>query len=309
MQHITVFKKELIDQLNLVAGGRYIDATLGGGGHALELLSRLDECTLIAFDLDIEALNKFKQALVDLGFVESNAEGKINATLTKAKQTVHLVNINFMKVEEVLAELGIKNVLGIYADLGWSTEQLERIPGLSHQKDEALDMRFDSALQVSASDLLNALSERELEMLFGNYADIYGKEARALTRAIVMRRPFRTTKQLVEVITALTSTGGDASKRMQARVFQALRIAVNGEYQALQEFLQRSWVTLAAPDGVLAVITFHSGEEKLVESQFREWAKSRSGVVTGANPLYPSVDELRQNLRARSARLWRIKKV
>lgn len=296
MNHISVFKNEIVENLGVKATGTYVDLTLGAGGHSADILQKLKGGTLIAFDLEEKAIELFKQ----------NNSSKVNE--------IHLVNRNFGDLAAVLSELEITAVDGIIADLGWSSEQLERISGLSYrEEDKGLDMRFDENLGVTARDLLNALGRRELLVLFERYADIRGGLAQSLVDQILLERkfkPFDKVRDLVKVINKLTnSSRGKANfASLAARVFQALRIAVNSELSALQSLLPQAFAALAA-GGTLQIITFHSGEERLVDEFCQQIIKrNQADRLYPTKFLQPSTTELRSNIRAHSAKLWGIRK-
>lgn len=291
--HITVLKTQTTNALKVKNGGIYVDATLGNGGHSMELLSTNVPLTLLAFDLDNSAISNFERLLEESGFAKQGNEW------SKAGQKVVLANTSFAKLEAELGKFGINQIDGLIADLGWSTDQLETMPGLAYSKDSALDMRFDNSLGVTAADLLNALGPSELEKLFQRYSDLGYKLTKSLSQHIVNQRKvsaFATTTQLVEVITALTSDQRDV-----AQVFQALRIAVNGELDNLKQILVQGFKLLTA-GGAIAVITFHSKEEEVVQQFIAEQKVKLEELIR------PDVSELRDNLRSRSAKLWIIRK-
>jgi len=288
-KHITVLKQETVDSLNLKAGGIYVDATLGNGGHSMNILQTGLALTLITIDLDTNAIAGFDQQLTTSGFVKQGNQ------YVKGEQKVIVVQGNFATLKKLLSSLKINNIDGVIADLGWSTDQIETLPGLSYSQNTALDMRFDNSLAVTAADLLNALGLRELEQMFYKFADLRGALVRQLSQHIIDQRKvsaFATTTQLVEVITALTSDQRDV-----AQVFQALRIGVNSELTNLKDLLEQGY-TMLNVGGKLGVITFHSKEEDVVFSFAKE---SGFGMPEA---IRPTVAELRDNLKARSGKLW-----
>lgn len=329
-KHISVFGSEIIKELNISSTGTYVDLTLGGGGHSKSILDNLTSGTLISFDVDNEAIQQFLEGLE--GYKKEEIEGgsEDNDHIQKGKVndvSVITVNANFVKLQPTLRKLGINGVDGVIADLGWSIEQLERVPGLSFKQDEELDMRFEEGLQVKARDLLNALGKSELKSLFSTYADIRGKQLEDLVNRIIDQRkltPISTTGQLVEIVSHLEPFAkkqiqelsaevhqvSPETQRLVARVFQALRIAVNLELSTLQNVLPQAWEALKK-GGRLEVITFHSGEENVVRSMFGSLVGENKAKSIFDNSLFlvPSVEELRLNLRARSGRLFGIQKV
>lgn len=320
--HIPVFNNEIVDYLNVKPGGCYVDLTLGGGGHSSKILSGLNGGTLVAFDLDRQALQKFTD---ELG--EKVEENETISSVQFGANKVYLVNDNFTNLSQVLQSLNLSHVDGIIADLGWSTEQLSRVPGLSFsQPDMILDMRFGKQSQVTAADLLNGLHAGELQQLFMQNADLKVGEAKKLSQAIIdfrQRRGINKVADLLQIIdSAFTSainkqkydsrkrfSGGTTVRNMPARVFQALRIAVNSELSTLQSMLDQAWNALAA-GATLQVISFHSAEDRVVAQYFASLiTEVKAERLYGSEFLLPSVEELTQNLRARSAKLRGIRKL
>ncbi len=266
-------------------GFRAVDCTVGGGGHSFALLERsAPDGRLVGLDADPGALELAANRLAPFG------------------RRVRLLNRNFGE----LAELDLEPVDGIVFDLGLSSMQLESSGrGFSFRNDEPLDMRFDPTTDTpTAADLLNSLPEGELERLLREYGE--EPRARRVARTIVQRRvarPFRRTGDLVAaVIVAL----GPARGRIHpaTRTFQAVRIAVNDELRSLETGLEAA-VRLLKPGGRIAVISFHSLEDRIVKWRFRHWAEEgepRLTILT-RKPLVPDTAEVRLNPRARSAKL------
>jgi 16S rRNA (cytosine1402-N4)-methyltransferase len=320
MKHLTVLKKQTVDLLNVKDGGVYLDLTLGGGGHSLEILERAKNVTLISFDIDKKNIDEFKQVASSKWQVASkNISEKIEDL---AFDTYHLIliNDNFAKLDEYLEELNIDHVDGIIADLGWSSDQLENITGLSYEnKSDELDMRMNSEYGVRASDLLNGLGKRELSEMFEKYADIHGGSNNRLVEEIKKfrnKRLFETVGDYIDVINKAydmqSVERGKKGNKLQiySRAFQALRIAVNSEFSNLKDALQKGFNALSN-EGVISIITFHSGEERLVKD-FVNKNKDQVEIVSrerGEDYLRPTVNELLENMRARSAKLIGIKKV
>lgn len=314
--HISVFNKEAVQALQIDPTGVYVDLTLGAGGHALEIWQQLTTGTLVVFDLEQQAIDNFVPKL-----------GKHN------QRKFFAINANFANLTQELTSKGINKVNGILADLGWSMEQLERISGLSYKSEEDyLDMRLSPQTNVTAADILNVFSDKQLQQLFYTFADIRGKQAVQLVKSIVTARKakaFATVGDLLHAIGNLNNSNPSGSalhrgssmrfsgkNKMQtaipsglpARVFQALRIAVNSEYDSLEAMLPQAWETLLA-GGILVVITFHSGEEKIVKINLDRWRAQLGGeLLFSQGFIHPSVAQLRENLAARSAKLWAIKK-
>lgn len=291
--HITVLLEEAVASLNLEPNSTVIDATYGAGGHAnwiLEILSQ--EGTYIGIDVDPTAL-----------------EMKPN---NPNQATVHLVNQNFSHLETILRSLHIESVDGILADLGWRIEQFETgAKGLSFQKDEPLIMTYGEASEYSftAYDIVNEWEEAVLaDIIFG-----YGEEraARRIAKAIIEARsssPIETTFQLRDLVAStVKSRPGYQKTHPATKTFQAIRIAVNQELQVLDTFINAA-VEALSPGGRLAIITFHSLEDRMVKQSFRQLKDRGLATLVFKKPVPPSADEVQQNPRARSAKLRVIEK-
>lgn len=312
--HISVLKKETLEALNIKQEGIYADLTLGGGGYSLEILRTLTKGKLYCFDLEKRSTTNFIQKLETDGF-KIKQESVKKVILQHKKVEVRVINDNFENINVYIEE----EVDGIVADLGWSSDQLDSISGLSFNNDsQELDMRFSEQNNVKASDLLNVLSNKQLKTMFERYADIYGRENDTLVSAVINYRKKQLFTTVADVKKALnlhlpTQARGDT---LIARVFQALRISVNRELSILEESIP-IFFELLKKSGVLAIVTFHSGESKIVTRQFSQLErvgrckftilkKETENVVPVVRP---SVEELRENLRARSAKLFAIEKL
>lgn len=297
MKHVTVLKKEAVDGLALKKSATVVDATLGAGGHTSEILKLLDkDGTLIAFDADQSALDALS------GELHGDAR-------------IILKNENFRNIDAALTEEGISTVDAILADLGWRMEQFEHGgKGFSFQYDEPLLMTFgdpqnEDAYAFTAKDILNDWSEESI----ANVLKGYGEErfAKRIARKIVEVResaPLETSGQLVEVITSAVPKFYQTGKVHPAtRTFQALRIAVNDELAALENFIEKSF-SLLSSGGRLAIITFHSIEDRIVKHAFRTLADEQGGTLITKKPIIASKEELAANPRARSAKLRIIQK-
>ncbi|TLN21552.1 16S rRNA (cytosine(1402)-N(4))-methyltransferase RsmH, partial [bacterium] len=248
--HLPVLYQEIIHALNPHSPGRYVDATVGAGGHAWGILhASAPGGLLLGLDLDPQALEIASRRL-------SAFESRV--TLRHASYTT---------LQQQLAELGWGAVDGIVIDLGVSSMQIDTPErGFSFLADGPLDMRFSPDQPTSAADLVNTLPENELADLIYRYGE--ERTSRRIAWAIVQARPLRTTAELAEVI--VRASGGRRGRIHPAtRTFQALRIAVNGELQSIEEFLPRA-VEALAPGGRLAVISFHSLEDRIVKQYFRQ---------------------------------------
>lgn len=300
--HLPVLLNECLDALDVKPNGIYLDCTLGGGGHSSEILKRLDGGRLVGIDRDAEAIAAASARLAGL-----NPRAEFTA-----------VRGNFHDAKALLSGLRIDALDGVLIDLGVSSHQLdERARGFSYHDDAPLDMRMDASQPLTAREIVNAWSEDELTRILRDY----GEEnwARQIARVICDRRPIETTSQLVAVIDAAIPKKFRAKdgSHPARRTFQALRIAVNDELDPLAPAL-RDLVSLLRPGGRIAVIAFHSLEDRIVKNCFRELAnpcicpKNLPVCVCGRKPalrlltrkpITASEEELAGNPRARSATL------
>lgn len=312
MKHITVLKKETVDLISPKKDGKYADLTLGGGGHLKEILSRAENLTVLAFDIDKNNIR---------AFAEENGQ-EVSEKITIGSSTVYLINDNFSKLNDYVEKFGLGKLDGVIADLGWSMDQLTTVEGMSYEDKEAeLDMRMEDGLGVKASDLLNALGKNELSEMFKKYADVYGSQNSKLVEEIKTHRKKRLIITVGDFLRIIDKAFGlehadpkGKSRKFQtySKIFQALRIAVNNEYGNLNEVVKVAFNSLNE-GGVFAVITFHSGEDKVVEAYFNQLITDKKAEIvsnTGKDKYYrPSVDELLANISARSAKLWGFKNI
>lgn len=250
-KHIPVLLEETIDGLNIKEDGIYVDCTLGGGGHSSEILKRLTTGHLYAFDQDKMVIENTKERLLKIG---------TNFTI---------INDNFVNLKVGLENLGIDKVDGILYDLGVSSFQLD-IPerGFSYQHDAPLDMRMDQSSSFSAYDVVNTYSENELKKVLYEYGE--EKFAGLIVKKIVKSRPIETTHQLVDVIkSALPAAVLRKEKHPAKKSFQAIRIEVNKELIVFKKSLEDAF-ELLNKDGRIAVITFHSLEDRICKHMFKE---------------------------------------
>ena len=301
-KHISVLLEESIDYLRPEGGGVFVDGTLGGGGHSFRLLSRGKDARLIGIDQDAEAIAAAKERL------------------SVFEDRVTYVNRNFSGIKEILAELGTECIDGAMIDLGVSSYQLDNAQrGFSYMHDAPLDMRMDTRAEKSAYDVVNFYSMDELARVFYEYGE--EKWSKRIAEFIVKRRetkPVETTFELVEIIKAAIPKGARTEGGHPAkRVFQAIRIEVNGELRILEGAI-RDFVDVISPGGRLAVITFHSLEDRIVKKVFASLAKGCTcpkgfPVCVCGNkpkvrlltrkPVLPSLSELESNSRSKSAKL------
>ena len=300
-KHYSVLLKESVDYLDVKPDGIYIDATLGGGGHSYEILSRGARCG-IGIDQDIEAIDAATKRLCEF------------------RDKVVTVNRNFSEIKSILDELGIEKIDGAVMDLGVSSYQLDNAErGFSYMHDAPLDMRMNRNTPKSAYDVVNTYSEQELMRIFYEYGE--EKWSSRIAKFIVEKRKEKeilTTYELSDIIKAAIPKaarmdGGHPAKR----IFQAIRIEVNGELEILKQAIC-DFTDVLKPGGVLSIITFHSLEDRIVKKTFVELAKGctcpKSFPVCVCNktpeikiltskPILPSERELDENSRSKSAKL------
>lgn len=300
--HISVLLDECIDALHIRPDGIYLDGTLGGAGHSSQIAQRLTTGRLISVDRDPVALQVARERLAPW------------------MDRVTLVHSNFREIDHILEDLHIDKVDGMLFDLGVSSPQLDEAQrGFSYMHDAPLDMRMDTSAALDARQVVNTWSGEELRRILYEYGE--ERYAPQIARAIVRRReerPLETTGELVEVIRSAMPAQALREKQHPAkRSFQAIRIAVNGELDALAPML-RSAAEGLKPGGRLAVITFHSLEDRIVKQTMRELAagcicppefpvcvcgrKPKLKLVT-RKPIVSGAAELEENPRARSAKL------
>jgi len=295
--------KDTIEGLKIRPSGTYIDCTLGGGGHAYEIASRMSgEGLFIGIDQDADAVEAASRRLEGL------------------PPEIRIIKSNFSKLEEIIQELNIGEVNGFLADLGVSSFQLDNPErGFSYQHDAPLDMRMDKSQPFSARDIVNHYEEREIARIIWEYGE--EKWSKRIASFIVHQRqkaPIETTGELVEIIkAAIPANARRTGAHPAKRVFQALRIAVNDEMGVLTQVLH-TMVRYLAPGGRICVISFHSLEDRIVKDCFREYSaactcppgfpqcvcgKTPVLKVITRKPIEASEEEKEMNPRARSAKL------
>jgi 16S rRNA (cytosine1402-N4)-methyltransferase len=290
--HQSVLLHEAVDSLEIKKGDVVVDTTLGGAGHSTEILKSLDSTgTLVGFDADADAIERAKTAL------------------QHAKATVRLVRGNFRNIAKELETIGITAVDKVLYDLGWSSYQLTAGRGFSFLVEEPLSMAYAQSQELNAGTIVNEWSEESIaDILYG-----WGEErySRKIAKAIVQARGAKrieTSRELGDLIKAAVPSAYRYGRIHPAtKSFQALRIAVNDELGALADSLKQSW-RLLRPGGRIAVISFHSIEDRIVKQQFVAWAESGEGKRITKKPIVGSSEEVAQNPRARSAKLRVIEK-
>ncbi|MEI7513207.1 MAG: 16S rRNA (cytosine(1402)-N(4))-methyltransferase RsmH [bacterium] len=294
--HISVLLNESIQGLELKDGDIVFDGTFGGGGHTRAMLAFGKDIKIIATDLDLDAINKGQELV-------SEYEGRLI-----------LENDNFGNISKILASHKLAGVDKILLDLGWSSDQLEYGGrGLSFLKDEPLLMTLKKEAvesDVTAEDIVNHWAEDSIaDILFG-FGD--EKHSRRIAKAIIDVRkvkPLKTTAELVEVISKAVPPSYRFGKIHPAtRTFQALRIAVNRELETLEEVLEEGWKVLNK-GGRIAVISFHSLEDRIVKQFFRKLALEESAKILTKRPIIATKEEIGMNPRSRSAKLRIIQKI
>ena len=289
--HEPVLKEEVIAYSQIREGKKYIDCTLGDGGHTIEFLKR--GALVLGLDINTESLDRATKRVKKEG-LSSNFTPILG---------------NFKKIEQLATHCEFSQVDGILYDLGYSSYQMDESElGLSFQKDKPLDMRLDDTLGVTAADLVNALPEKQLAELIFKYSQ--ENLARKFAKAIVNARNLKkieTTKQLADLIASQSFLGYEKGRIHPAtRTFQALRIVVNDELENLAQSLPQA-PRLLLPGGFLIVISFHSMEDKLVK-QFSQSAGPKMKAVN-KKPIVPSREEVAKNIRSRSAKMRVLEKL
>lgn len=306
--HISVMFDEVINSLNVKKDGIYVDGTLGGGGHSSGILSACDSARVIGIDRDTDALAAAGERLKPFG------------------SRFCAVHNNFCNVSEVLNELGVSGIDGAVLDLGVSSYQLDEASrGFSYIHDAPLDMRMDRSGGIDAKEVINTYDRDALTKVFYEYGE--EKWSARIAEFIVREReekPIETTGELVRIIEAAIpkaarAEGGHPAKR----IFQAIRIEVNGELRILENAL-RDFTSALKPGGRLAVITFHSLEDRIVKNTFRDLCTDcicpkefpvcvcghrAEAKAVSRKPYAPSASELEKNSRSRSAKLRVIEKI
>ena len=303
-KHIPVLFNETIDALNVRPDGIYVDCTAGGGGHCAAVAERLTTGRIIAIDQDPEAVANLQERFKNNG-------------------RVTIVHDNFVNISSILENLGIDGVDGIMADLGVSSHQIDTDErGFSFHKDAPLDMRM-SMEGMSAADLVNTASQSELQKIIYTYGE--EKFAPSIARNIVKARekkPIETTFELVDIIKASMPMKAKRDGHPARKTFQALRIEINGELEKLERALDDMFEALN-PSGRIAIITFHSLEDRIVKKKFNKFCEGCicppefPVCVCGRKPRgklpfkskAPTENEVGENFRAHSARLRAIEKI
>ena len=301
-KHQSVMLQETVDGLNVKPDGIYVDGTLGGGGHSYEICSRLGENgRLIGIDQDDAAIEA------------------ASVRLQEFKNQVTIVRNNYCNMKEVLHSLQIEKVDGIVLDLGVSSYQLDTAErGFSYKYDTSLDMRMDRRQALTAKEIVNSYSEKELFRIFRDYGE--EQFAQNIAKHIVKDREnktIETTFELNDIIKAAIPAKKRVNGHPSKRVFQAIRIECNRELDVLRDSMEMM-LELLNPGGRLSIITFHSLEDRIVKSAYRKWenpctcppefpvcvcGKKPLGEAVSRKPVLPGEEELARNSRSKSAKL------
>lgn len=302
-KHKSVLLYETVDELNIKPDGIYVDGTLGGGGHSYEIAKRLSEGgRLIGIDQDEDAIKAASKRLEPY------------------MDRVTIVRNNYCNMDKVLDELGIDKVDGIMLDLGVSSYQLDAVDrGFTYNVDTALDMRMDQRQEITAKDIVNEYSEFDLYRIIRDYGeDRFAKNIAKHIVAARQEKPIETTFELNDIIKAaipmkVRATGGHPSKR----TYQAIRIELNKELEVLENSIDMM-IDRLKPEGRLCIITFHSLEDRIVKTRFRNnenpctcppsfpacvCGKVPKGRVITRKPVVPTDEEINENSRSKSSKL------
>lgn len=298
--HTSVLLQEAIEGLNLKAGAVALDATLGVGGHTKAIAEKIGaKGTLVGIDADSAAITRAKAALSDFGF----------------KGEIKFFNTNFRNLDSVLKDANVEKIDAVLFDLGLSSPQIEISGrGFTFKQDEPLVMTFaeePKPEEVTALDVVNSWSEETLTLIISSYGE--EKFARRIAKAIVEKReahPITSTTELSEVIEQAIPYGARKKQKIHpaTRTFQGIRMAVNDEVGALNDALPKAFEALNA-NGRMAVISFHSIEDRIVKRYFQEKAKEGVAKIITKRPLVATDEETKENPRARSAKLRILEKI
>ena len=286
--HIPVMTSEVLDFLNLKRDGVYIDGTVGAGGHAYEILSKLSsKGMVIGLDRDGDAL-------------EISAK-----KLSPFKKQIKLYHTSYHLISSIMKLNNILKVDGIFLDLGLSSMQLDlNKRGFSFQNEGHIDMRFDQSSGETAKDFINRLTQEQLANIIFEFGE--ERRSRRIARSVKNNKTLKTTNDLVEAIKK--STPPHQRNKTFARVFQAIRIAVNGEIEKLKSFLD-IFLDHLNNEGRLVIMSYHSLEDRIVKNFFRELKQENKVRVLTKKPITPSTKEIQLNRRARSAKLRALEKL
>lgn len=282
--HVPVLWREAIEILNVQPDGYYIDATLGAGGHAEEILRRLESGKLLGIDRDPAALAFARERLKSFG------------------EKLTAMHGNFAQIKDLHTASGFPPADGLLADLGMSSMQLEDTSrGFSFSSPGPIDMRMDPSTGPRAADLVNGMGEQELADVIFKLGE--ERHSRRIARAIMKGRPYRLTTELAQVVTrAIPSRAALHHIHPATRTFQALRMAVNGELECLESLLAQVLEVLK-PAGRVVILSFHSLEDRTVKRTFQAWQRQGQAHILTRRVVRPGEEEIAANPRSRSAKL------
>lgn len=302
--HKSVLLKEAIESLNIKNDGIYVDATLGYGGHSSKILEKLDKGLLICLEQDEEAISYSKKRLSEIS------------------NNFKIIKTNFERLKDVLDEINISKVDGILFDLGVSSPQIDNASrGFSFQKDSKLDMRMDQTNNLTAYDVVNNYDLLKLTDIFYQYGE--EKKSKFIASFIVKKRPINTTKELVKVIKESVGLNYFNKFHPERKIFQAIRIEVNNELKVLEKVIPDA-IELLNKGGRMAVISFHSLEDRIVKKAFKKYSdvdeivKGMPNIpleyqpkikLINKKPICPSAKEIELNSRSKSAKLRVIERI
>jgi 16S rRNA (cytosine1402-N4)-methyltransferase len=281
--HVPVMLREVLEALNIKKSGIYVDATVGTGGHALGILQKVEECTLIGIDRDVDAIRVAKERL-------------------KGYKNIHLIKENFSNMHTVIHKLGFNKVNGILLDIGVSALHLKSEGrGFSFLKDEPLDMRMDQSQTFTAENVVNEYPEKNLADIIWRYGE--ERYSKRIARAIINARKRKPIKSCLELARIVEKTIGRKDRIHPAtRTFQALRIEVNKELEELSAAIDTG-AALLESEGRLCIISYHSLEDRIVKNAFKKLAAKGMFNIITKKPLVASREEQKINPSSRSAKL------
>ncbi|MFH1610538.1 MAG: 16S rRNA (cytosine(1402)-N(4))-methyltransferase RsmH [Patescibacteria group bacterium] len=294
--HKPVLLKEVLEYLNPQLGQNFIDCTFGGGGHSLAILEKISpDGQLLAIDAN-EQVKELSRKIVGPAY----------------GRNFKLITDNFVNLKQIVKAHFKNDVSGILLDLGLSSDQLEKSnKGFSFQKEESLDMRFNKEQEWTAADILNFYSLEDIYDVLKNYGDY--PRARHLSERILKQRKlkkFKNTSDLVDLVLEVSPRQWKDKTHPATKVFQALRIAVNNELGNLEDVLPQA-VEILESGGKLVVISFHSSEDKIVKTYFKEHGRGENKIlnILTKKPLVPTQEEIKDNPRSRSAKMRVVEKI
>ena len=286
VEHYSVLHREVLEFSKLVAGGIFVDATVGGGGHSYLILKQNPNLKLIGLDKDDFALKVAKERLKEF------------------EDRITLLKSSFKDLDKVLQSLQIREINGILFDFGVSTFQLKLERGFSFQREEFLDMRMDTTQKLTAYDVVNYYREQDLYNIIKTYGE--EKFASKIAKSIAeyrKKKKIETTKELADIVYRCYPPNLRHGKIHPAtRTFQAIRIEVNNELKDIEEGLEKA-INLLAKNGIIMAISFHSLEDRIVKNTFKKYKELKFLEILTKKPITPSDEEIKENPASRSAKL------